>query len=216
MQNDIQILSINCATERQIEIGNERVPTGIFKQPVATANVTKLGIAGDTVADQVHHGGVDQAVYLYSSADYRYWADRLQRDLPYGIFGENITLSNFGSATPRIGDRIQLGAVLLEVTSGRVPCSKLAARVGIPQFVKQFAQAERPGLYTRVLKTGTLQLGDSVTWLPTSADQPTVNELLATYYAREHNATTLERMLAAPIAERARALFQRWLAELAQ
>lgn len=210
---EIQLLSINLGKKQNIEIGKRQVETGIFKQPVAAATVTEMGIVGDTIADLRNHGGVDQAIYLYSSADYAYWSNELECDLPCGTFGENITLSAFGSDAPRIGDRIQIGEVLLEVTSGRVPCSKLATRIGDNRFTKTFAAAERPGLYTRVLQTGTIRQNDGVTWIAAASNNPTVNDVLAAYYAKEHDKAELKRLLDAPISIRARQLFEQGLAK---
>jgi MOSC domain-containing protein YiiM len=68
--------------------------------------------------------------------------------------------------------------------------------------------AERPGLYTRVLQTGTIQTGDSVEWIAASADNPTVNDLLSLYYAKDYAVAQLEQMLAAPISDRSRRLFE--------
>jgi MOSC domain-containing protein YiiM len=49
------------------------------------------------------------------------------------------------SAAFRIGDRLRIGEVLLEVTAPRFPCPKLAKRMADPTFVKQFRHAIRGG-----------------------------------------------------------------------
>jgi len=118
-------------------------------------NLRQLGrhaLKGDVVADQRNHGGPDQAVYLYSRADYDWWEAELERELPSGTFGENLTVSDFGPGELRPGDRLQIGAVLLELTSPRIPCSVFAQHMGERQWVKRFAAAERPGSYARVLE----------------------------------------------------------------
>ena len=80
-----------------------------------------------------------------------------------GTFGENLTIAGVETAQALIGDRLAIGDVLLEVTSPRIPCVTLAARMGDPGFVKRFRAAERPGFYCRVLQEGFVRAGDAVT-----------------------------------------------------
>lgn len=208
----MQILSINSGRPETITIGKRVSTTGIFKTPIAgQVHVSTQGLMGDTIADTVHHGGVDQAVYLYSAEDYAWWEAELQRPIPFGTFGENLTLSSFGPQPLRAGDRIAIGAVLLEVTFPRIPCATLAARMSDATFVQQFAQARRPGAYTRVLSTGDLQVNDSVTIEYASPSFPTLTELSDLWHAKERHPDLLRKGINAPIAERFKAIFQQWL-----
>ena len=68
------------------------------------------------------------------------------QELAPGTFGENLTISELESAPLAIGDRLHISGVILEVTAPRIPCWKLAQRMGDPGFVKRFRAAERPGL----------------------------------------------------------------------
>jgi MOSC domain-containing protein YiiM len=208
----MHVISVNISSEETIEINNKVVATGIFKRPVqGKVRVNTTGLVGDTVVDTNRHGGTDQAVYLYSAEDYDWWASELNRKLPIGIFGENLTLSSFGAISLRIGDRIQINTVLLEITFARIPCATLGARMGDATFVQHFVQAKRPGVYARVIESGNLQIGDSVDFLPTPNSFPTVIELYELWHAKERDLKLLYRGLEAPIAERARAAFQFWL-----
>jgi MOSC domain-containing protein YiiM len=83
-------------------------------------------------------------------------------------------------------------------------------------WVKRFAAARRPGLYVRVLQPGEVGEGDTVERLDTDADAPTVVDLMDAWYEPEPSPELLERLLAAPLAERARANVERMLARLAQ
>src|SRR5215213_8587873 len=109
-----------------MQIGARIVSTGIRKQPVERGHVHASGLAGDVVADTENHGGLDQALYLYSREDYEHWAPELGGAPPPGTFGENLTLSSFGSEAVRIGDRFRIGTALVEVTAPRIPCSVFA------------------------------------------------------------------------------------------
>lgn len=209
------IASVNLAHRETIEINHKSIHTGIFKHPVSgKVYVGANGLAGDTVVDTTRHGGADQAVYLYSVEDYAWWTVALNKDMPIGMFGENLTLSSFGTTPLRVGDRLRINTVLLEITFPRIPCATLGARMGNAEFVKQFIQAKRPGIYTRVLEDGELQAGDLVDVLPTSDNFPTVIELYELWHAQKRDPELLERGLTAPIAERARTAFQFWLASL--
>ena len=159
----MKLISVNTGKASALAIGPKNVLSGICKTPRQGAVVAgPLGLEGDEQADSEHHGGPDQAIYLYSAEDYAWWSAQLGRELAPGTFGENLTLSGFGPEPLRVGDRFGIGEVLLEATAPRIPCNKLAARMGNPGFVKRFRQAGRTGVYTRVLVPGRLQAGDEV------------------------------------------------------
>ena len=148
----MHILSINIGATRTIGNANVSGQTGIYKLPVAgPVQVTADGLADDAIVDTRNHGGPDQAVYVYGGADYAWWAAELGRELAPGTFGENLTISDLESAALAIGDRLHVSGVILEVTAPRIPCWKLAQRMGDPGFVKRFRAAERPGAYCRVI-----------------------------------------------------------------
>jgi MOSC domain-containing protein YiiM len=208
----MHITSINIGQPEIIQSGNKEVTTGIFKYPVeGRVTINTNGIIGDVVADTKHHGGKDQAVYLYSEEDYTWWAKELHREMPFGLLGENLTISSFGNEPLRVGDCLRINTILLEITFPRIPCAKLGVKMGDAAFVKHFVQARRPGAYARVLETGDAQVGDKVEILPSSNNFPTVIELYDLWYAQKRDQALLNRGLEAPIAERAKSAFQLWL-----
>lgn len=205
----MRVASVNLGPVRSVRLGDGREHrTGILKTPTAArVAVGPLGLAGDEVGNLKHHGGPDQAVYLYGLDDYAWWSAELGRDLEPGSFGENLTLPGLGEA--RLGDRYRVGTTLLEVTAPRVPCSTLAARMGDPAFVRRFAQAGRPGAYARVLEPGEVAVGDAAARLGASPDHPTLVEVLRLYVGRppeRNDRAAVERALACPaLASRTRA-----------
>ena len=84
------------------------------------------GVSGDAVCDTRHHGGADQAVYVYLMADYEYWSRQYQREFTPGEFGENITITGDPDYEWKIGDRLQFDEVHIEVTAPEslVGCSR--------------------------------------------------------------------------------------------
>lgn len=144
--------------------------TAIDKRPIeGPVKVHKLGIHGDVQASRLHHGGEDQAIYAYSQEDADYWSGELQRDLPAGIFGENLRVSGIETTGAVIGERWKVGLdVELEVTSPRTPCATFQRVLGEPTWVKRFSEAGRVGTYLRVVKTGSISAGDHIhrTFIP--------------------------------------------------
>ena len=177
-----------------MRIGARTVSSGIRKGPVERGHVGALELVGDVVANQEHHGGLDQALYLYSSEDYAWWAGELGAVPEPGTFGENLTLLSFGPEPVRIGERFRVGAALLEVTSPRIPCAVFATRMGEPNWVKRFADARRPGLYIRVLEVGEIAAGDPVERLGVGGDNPMVSELIDAWYDPKPDVGLLERL----------------------
>jgi MOSC domain-containing protein YiiM len=211
----VELVSVNGGRAELMQLGARTVSTGIRKEPVGGGYVGPGGLDGDTVADKENHGGPDQALYLYSSEDYAWWAGELGSQPAPGTFGENLTLSSFGRAPVRIGDRFGIGPVLVEVTAPRIPCSVFATRMAEADWVKRFAAARRPGLYVRVLSPGEVAAGDPVERLDGGEDRPTVVDLMDVWYDAEPAPELLERLLASPLAERARANVERKLARAA-
>ena len=207
----MRVEAVNVGRRETVRLGARIVDTGIDKRPAERAFVGRLGVAGDVVADQENHGGLDQALYVYSREDYAWWEAELGASLGPGTFGENLTIPSLGP-TPRVGDRIRAGGALLEVTAPRIPCAVFANRMDEPAWVKRFAAAERPGAYVRVVEEGEVAPGDPVELVPTTVEHPTLVELMRLWYAKDETGELVERALAAPIAVRLRAGLERRLA----
>lgn len=196
----MKLLSVNIGKQETLDTPNGAVQTGIIKKPVsAKVVVTELGIEGDVIVDASVHGGPDQALYLYSQEDYDWWSERLGKTLSPGIFGENLTLSSFGDAPIKIGDRLHIGDVVIEISAPRTPCFKLATRVGSSAFIKDFVQAARTGAYARVIKTGTMSAGDDVTLIKTTEDFPSVSDVFRTCHSKNPDMDIVQKALVSPL-----------------
>ena len=210
----MHILSINIGSARTIGNANVSGQTGIYKLPVAgPVQVTADGLADDAIVDTKNHGGPDQAVYVYGGADYAWWSVELGRELAPGTFGENLTISDLESAPLAIGDRLHVGGVILEVTAPRIPCWKLAQRMGDPGFVKRFAPPSGRVSTAAWCGKGTIRAGDPVTLEPYAGERVTVAEIFRDYYEPARDPAAIRRFLAAPLAVRARTDKERQLRE---
>lgn len=164
---------MNVGRPKVVDIAKEsKSVTGIDKRPVAgpvrvTApgpkGVGASGVAGDAVCNTEHHGGNDQAVYAFAREDLDGWERELGRTLPSGTFGENITTEGLDVSGALIGEHWRIGAeVILEVTTGRVPCLNFQQHMGERGWVKRFTRKGAPGAYLRVIQPGEIRAGDPI------------------------------------------------------
>ena len=211
----MKLMSVNLGEERTLQRKDRVETTGIFKFPTwETVKVTRLGLEGDVVFDKKDHGGPDQAVYVYGTGDYEWWAKELGREIAPGTFGENLTISDLESAHFNIGDFLHIGDVTLQVTAPRIPCGTFAARMDDPQWVKKFRHAERPGLYCRVIKEGIIKTGESVFTETYTGETLSILEMFRVYYEKNKSEETLRRHLNAPIDIRSRRDLEKELQDL--
>jgi MOSC domain-containing protein YiiM len=152
--------------------------SAVGKAPVeGRVRVAGVNVEGDDQADRRVHGGPDKAVYAYASEDAAFWAAELGRELGPGAFGENLTTEGLDVSGALVGERWRIGSVELEVCQPRLPCNKLALRMGEPLMVKRFAQASRPGAYLRIAREGSLGAGDAIEVLSRPEHGVTVREV---------------------------------------
>jgi MOSC domain-containing protein YiiM len=197
----MRLVSCNAGKPILVQTARGSVLTGIFKTPVhGPVKVGRLNIQGDQQADLTVHGGFHKAVYAYPSEHYAYWREELPgTDLPWGMFGENLTTEGLLENEVHIGDRFRIGSALLQVTQPRMPCYKLALKFNRADMIKLFWKSGHSGFYFSVVEEGELQAGDSID-LERSADpRVTVAEVLALYRHPSPDRADIERALAAPL-----------------
>jgi MOSC domain-containing protein YiiM len=196
----MRVLSVNVGLPREVEWRNEAVSTGIYKVPVSgPVEVRRLNLAGDRQADLSVHGGPDKAVYVYPSEHYAYWREELPGvPLPWGAFGENLTVERLTESEIRVGDVLRIGTAEFVVTQPRLPCYKLNVRFQRPDMVKRFLRGGRTGFYLRVIKEGYLTAGDAIEVVPTDRSAIRVTEVVTLYTKKEDNSELLQRALATP------------------
>src|SRR5262249_30634883 len=74
--------------------------------------------------------------------------------LAYGEFGENITTGGIDVNDALIGERWQIGTIVVEVSEPRIPCWRLGVRMNDRMFPRRFSHALRPGAYFRIVVEG--------------------------------------------------------------
>ena len=163
----MRVVSIHVGQPREVAAEGGTVLTSIFKTPVAgRVRVATLNLDGDRQSDLAVHGGPEKAVYAYPSEHYPRWRAELPgMDLPFGIFGENLTVEGLLEDEVRIGDRFRAGTAEFVVTQPRVPCFKLGIRFGRSDIIRRFAESGRSGFYLSVAREGEVMAGDPVEWI---------------------------------------------------
>ena len=208
----MKLISVNIGQERTLQRKERVEQTGIFKIPTSNpVKITKLGLEGDVIISKKHHGGLDQAIYIYGGADYEWWSEELGKEIHPGTFGDNLTISELESTQFNIGDALHIGEIALQITAPRIPCGTFAARMDDPQWVKKFRHAERPGLYCRVIKEGVVKAGEIVSIEKYSGEILSILQMFRDYYDRNKSVETIQRHLNAPIAIRARVALEKEL-----
>src|SRR3954468_4963588 len=196
----MRVLSVNVGLPRTVEWRDELVATAIHKAPVSgRVEVRRLNLAGDRQADLSVHGGPEKAIYIYPVEHYPYWRKELPDvALPWGAFGENLSIEGLKEQDVRIGDVLRIGSTELVVTQPRMPCFKLNVRFQRPDMVKRFLQSGRSGFYLSVQKEGAVAPGDSIEWTQTDAPAVTVAEVVTLYTSGGEKQELLRRAIETP------------------
>ncbi|HXH51273.1 MAG TPA: MOSC domain-containing protein [Terriglobia bacterium] len=183
----MKVLSVNVGLPRQVILGDRAVTTGIYKSPVQRrVKVSKLNIVGDAQADLSVHGGLNKALYAYHGEHYEFWRSELPgMEIPWGMFGENLTLEGLLEDNACIGDRFRIGTAVVLVTQPRLPCYKLGIRFGRDDMPERFLSSRRTGFYFAVVEEGELGEGDAVEPIHRGANLISIADLLRLNYDRE-------------------------------
>jgi len=173
MRNIAKVISVQIGDvvtigdKNSSNITTKEYTTASYKKPIDKVfDVTKLSIIGDSVADTIHHGGVDKAIFANSLHNYTHWKHYLNKDdIPYGALGENLTIDGIDESTVCIGDIHQIGTVKLQVSQPRQPCWKISRRWEQKDFMEEIYRSGLTGWYYRVLEEGSFKAGDTVQYI---------------------------------------------------
>lgn len=196
----MKLLSLNVGQPRLVMRGEEPVSTGIFKEPVDDRVMMRtLNLDGDRQADLTVHGGPFKAVYAYPSEHYEFWRSEFpEMELPYGMFGENLTTEGMFEPEVDIGDTFRIGGATIMAVQPRMPCYKLALRFGRSDILRRFTESERSGIYFSVIEEGEVGAGDEIVPLEKSGSDLNVVDMVRLYSSDRHNRELLQRAISTP------------------
>ena len=173
------------------------VSTGIFKEPVeGRVMMRTLNLDGDRQADLTVHGGVTKAVYAYPSEHYVFWRSEFsEMNLPWGMFGENLTVEGLGESSTNIGDKFRIGDAEVMVTEPRMPCYKLGIKFRRADIIKRFLVSGRTGFYFSVLKEGEVGAGDEIKSISRDENNVTIADITRLYAHDKMDIVKMRRAL---------------------
>jgi MOSC domain-containing protein YiiM len=210
----MKVISVNVGLPREVIWKGKTVSTGIFKKPVGgRIRMRLLNLDGDQQADLSVHGGTEKAVYAYSVEHYVYWQQKLpDEELPWGVFGENLTVEGLSETTVNIGDLFRIGSAEVMVTQPRFPCFKLNLKFGRDDMVKQFLNSRLSGIYFSVVQEGEIGAGDEIELIHRDKHNVTIADIVQ-IYVREADEKLVRRAVQVPaLAASLRNYFQEQIA----
>ncbi len=136
---------------------------GIQKSPIDSAVLLEdWGIEGDA-----HGGKWHRQVSLLSFEKIEDFRAK-GADVDFGAFGENLVVEGFDLRKIPVGSRFQIGDALLELTQIGKEChSHCAIFHAVGDCIMP-----REGVFTKVLKGGSIKVGDEIQLLPLPNDRP--------------------------------------------
>ncbi|MDN3666536.1 MOSC domain-containing protein [Algibacter miyuki] len=183
----MNIRATNIAKPTTIHWHGKDVITGIYKTPTSTPIF--LGedlVKNDEVSDRKYHGGEFKACYLFSEKHYDYWKKQYpDLDWNWGMFGENLTVTDLDETQLLVGSIYQIGETLVQITQPREPCFKLGVRFENQNILKAFIDHGMPGTYVRILKTGHVKTGDAMVLVEEAQNSLTVAETYKLIFDKE-------------------------------
>ncbi|MGU3469534.1 MOSC domain-containing protein [Paenibacillus sp. D51F] len=191
------LISIQTGRPQRLDLKGRSVLSAINKTPRSGAVTVRFRqVDGDSQAEPSVHGGPDKAVLMFSADRYPYWENKLGIESRPGLFGENLTVAGLHEEFVCIGDKLRIGAALLEVTEPRQPCYKLGVWLNQPKLPLWVKETGYGGYYLRVLEEGAVEAGNAVE-LQRHPLQVTVKEAFDVFYDRSSNwSAKAERVLA--------------------
>jgi MOSC domain-containing protein YiiM len=194
----MKIISVNVSRPRLVVWNGQTVSTGIYKTPLAGPVMLRtLNLDGDRQADLTVHGGPTKAAYAYPSEHYSYWREELPgMALPWGMFGENLTVEGMDESSVNIGDRFRVGSAEVMVTEPRMPCYKLGIKFGRTDILKRFLASGRTGFYFSVHHEGAVAAGDKIELIERDPNKVTVADITSLYARDKSDVDLMRRAIA--------------------
>ena len=160
-----KLLSVQVGRPQKMQTAQGKVwESAIAKAPViGPVMVESENITGDRQANRKYHGGPEKAVCGYSAEHYPFWQTEFGLEMPFGAFGENITVSHLTDDVLCLGDVLSVGDVRLQVSQPRMPCANVAKRWNQQRLPERMMATGFTGFYCRVLQTGTIEAGAAIT-----------------------------------------------------
>jgi MOSC domain-containing protein YiiM len=119
-------------------------------------------------------------------------------ELPWGMFGENLTTEGLHEDSLHLGDVLRVGTAWLRVAQPRMPCFKLGIRFGRKDVISKFLESGRSGFYFSILEEGAVAAGDAIEVLERDPRGASIAEFNSLYAQEAPPRQHIERILSVP------------------
>jgi len=179
----VEAVFVGAVETFELEDGDS-LTSAIRKRPRTDA--TELGVAGfpgDECQDP-SHGGPNRAVHVFAAEHYERFAEIAGHTLPQPLVGENLCVRGYADDVARVGDRLQIGGALVEVTMPTERCRNPGRLHRVPQLLRWMIEELRTGFYLKVLEPGAVQPGDACVLQARGPERWTIRSLSHAMYRR--------------------------------
>lgn len=190
----MKIISVNIGKPTTFIWNGKEETTGIYKEPTTKPiYLTRNDVLHDEISDRLHHGGYYKACYIFSEEQYPYWKTLYPTlNWTWGMFGENLTVSDFDEREVFLGDIYKVGDALVQVSQYREPCYKLGYKFGTQKVLRQFIEHGFGGTYLSILKEGDVAIHDTFTLVERPENSLSVAALFQLVHAKEKDQKLLK------------------------
>lgn len=190
-----KILFLNIGKPETVEWHGVQHFSAIRKKGVTEAFLSTEGLHGDGVAAVEFHGGPDRAVCFYPLEHYAQWQREFGKTLESPSFGENVSAAGMMESGVYIGDIYRLGNATVQISQGRIPCSKISKNNEIDQLLKRVVDTGYTGYFFRVLEQGMVYADSEIKLVDRIQDSISILEANQIFYHRKRDRQAVLRLL---------------------
>jgi MOSC domain-containing protein YiiM len=190
-----KLISLNIGKPKKLKTVENEFVSGVGKQSVERAYLTKEGFLDDGVQQTKFHGGPDRAVLFYCFDHYQQWEEEFGQSLKVPGFGENITVSGLSEADVYIGDVYKIGEAVVEITQSRIPCNTLSKYNDEDSLLARLVSTGFTGYLGRVLQEGWIEKDSTITRTKRNPNSVSVLFSNQIYFHDKNNLEGMKKLL---------------------
>jgi MOSC domain-containing protein YiiM len=191
----INLVTLSVGVPNNYLWNGENESSAIGKQRIDKVYLTMNGFKGDKVANLEFHGGPDRAVCLYPYEHYELWKNEFGKDFSPPAFGENICVSGMMEENVYIGDIYKFGEATIQISQGRVPCSKISKFNGESKLLNRIIDTCKTGYFFRVLEEGEVSVESSITLLERPQNTQSIKQANHVFFHDRNNKAAIYAIL---------------------
>lgn len=190
-----EILFLNVGMPEVRSWNGKQEQSAIAKKSVSEAHLSKEALFGDGVAATEFHGGPDRALCFYPVEHYAQWSSEFGSELSAPSFGENISARGMKEDDVYIGDIYRLGNATVQISQGRIPCSKISKNNNIDQLLKRVVETCYTGYFFRVLEEGMIYSDSKITLLERKQNSFSILRANELFFHQKNDYQAIEKLL---------------------